>query len=179
MFKFFLGQNSIFKDRTVVRSTPAIRTPSTAPYSTAAAQCEAGRWPCEQQTDWKPVHLFWHVCLGGLTEEGTISIMQAQNKTLSGTSHKGDKKQRGKGITNPSCPMPNPSATCSFQSHLVTAGALPERWHSASMAAGCQMAPISCLPHSTPPPRSLCMKSTNYVKKHPGTTSPAINNCSF
>lgn len=65
MFKFFLGQNSIFKDRTVVRSTPAIRTQSTAPYSTAAAQCEAGRWPCEQQTDWKPVHLFWHICLRG------------------------------------------------------------------------------------------------------------------
>lgn len=74
MFKFFLGQDSIFKDRTVVRSTPALRTQSTTPYSTAAAQYEAERWPCEQQTDWNPVHLFWHACLGGLTEEGTISV---------------------------------------------------------------------------------------------------------
>lgn len=91
------------------------------------------------------------------------------------------RRQKEKKGGNKQLLLCNAQPKCNLQLSVTPrgAGAPPERWHSASMAAGCQMAPISCLPHSTPPPRSLCMKSTNYVKKHPGTTSPAINNCSF
>lgn len=113
MFKFFPAQNSVFRDRTMVRSTPAIRTQITAPCSTASAQNKAGRWWGEQQTDWKPVLLFLHVCLGPLSEEGPISIGPFQNKTVTGASHKGDKKNRnGEQQTPPvQCPtQPRPAA---------------------------------------------------------------------